>query len=134
MSGFFDLGLDSFGASDTSLLPADFGSSVGPQSDGTYGVPSLSLTAQPQDAGGGSPGQYTGQVLDIFKYGVGVLGAAYQNQQMLDYKRYEATGGGVYQQGAAAGVRVTGNGATVGLSTNMLLLIGLGIFLLTKKG
>lgn len=106
---------------------------VGPQTDGTYNIPDLAVMAQPLDAGGGSAAQYGGAVLDIFKYGVGLVAANQSQQNMLDYKRYEATNGGLYQQGSAAGVKVGKNGTTVGISNGMLLLVGAVVLILVME-
>ena len=124
---------DSFGFGDGYT---DYGGSIGPQSDGTYSVPDLSVAAQPVDAGGGGVGQYSSQVLDIFKFGVGVWANQQSQQNMLDYKRYEAAGGGLYQQGNTAGIKATGNGVQVGVSNGMVMIVAaaLALLLLTRKG
>ncbi len=109
---------------------------VGAQSDGTYNVPDIAITAQPTDAGGGGLGQYSQQILDVFKIGVGAWSANQQQQNLLDYKRYEATNAGLYQQGTAAGLRIGSNGATIGISSGMVMMVvaGMALLLLTKRG
>lgn len=108
---------------------------VGIQSDGTFSTPVTAQVPNPQDAGGGSLGQYAPQLLDIFKFGVGTWAQANSQSNLLDYKRWEATNGGLYQQGNAAGVRIGANGATVGISPGMLMLMAgaLALVLITGK-
>lgn len=95
------------------------GSFVGPQTDGTYGSPVVA--PQPADAGGGGAASYSSQILDVFKYGVGAYASLQQQQNMLDYRRWEATGGNLTQQGAARPGQTAGG---AGMSQGMLLLIG----------
>ena len=75
---------------------------VGYQNDGTFGTPSAGVMPQPVDAGGGQPANYSGTILDIFKFGVGVWSQNKQRQDMIDLRRWEATNAGLYQQGQAA--------------------------------
>ena len=75
---------------------------VGPQNDGTYGIPPTAVMSQPVDAGGGAPANYGSQILDIFKFGVGVWNQRENSKDMLDYKRWEATNAGLYLQGQNA--------------------------------
>lgn len=106
---------------------------VGPQNDGTYGVPDAAQPInQPWDTGAGTLGNYGSDVLGILKYGVGLAAQNYNNRQILDYKRFEATAGGAFQQGQPANVRVPG---ALGFSMSPLLLIMLvgGAVLLLKK-
>jgi len=110
--------------------------SVGPQSDGTYSYPGTSQpNNQPWDAGGGSLAQYGSDILGILKYGVGAYASVAAQKNVLDYKRYEATAGGLYQQGRPAGYR-PGYGYVNGAQPNnmlfWLLIIG-GAVLLLKK-
>lgn len=97
---------------------------VGPQSDGTYASP-VSMP-QPVDAAGGAPGGYAQQVLDVFKFGVGAWQQQQQSQQMLDYRRWEATNAGLTQQGRTSPVSVAPGG---GLTLSPLLIIGAGVIL-----
>lgn len=93
--------------------------SIGPQNDGTYNAPYLATAATPYDAGGGPSASYAPQIMDIFKFGVGVWQQQQNMQAQMDYRRFEAAQGAVYQQGQAAN--------QVGSNTNMLLLIALGV-------
>lgn len=107
---------------------------VGPQTDGTNLPASISTLPTPRDTAGGAPASYGQSVLDIFKYGIGVWSQTEQNQQLLDYKRFEATNGGLYQQGKSAALpRAAVNGG--GSQLAMLGLITLVVFaVLTHKG
>lgn len=88
-----------------------------------YGIDVPTAQAQPVDAGGGSPGVYSGAILDIFKTGISAAAGVYNQKQLLDYKRWEATNRGVYLQGYPGGIGITtGSGG----GTN-LLLIGLAV-------
>ncbi len=120
--GGFDFGAteDSAGAT------PDFSMDVGPQTDGTFNIPITAGSIIPTDAGGGPPAEYEGSVLDLFKYGVGVWQQDKQQNALYDYKRFEATNNGLWQQGQAALFSRTANG---GLSPT-LLLFGGGILLL----
>ena len=110
-------------------------SAVGPQVDGTYVYsPQASTIPTPTDTAGGAPADYGKQILDLFKFGVGAYSADQQNQRLFDYKKYEATNGGLYQQGQGAMLNRTATGS--GLSPVVMLGIGaLVVFaLLTHKG
>jgi len=133
MSLFDDLG--AMGLTTEGSDPWGFGSTVGAQSDGTYNTPVTAIQAQPVDAGGGGLGQYSAQILDVFKFGVGTWAQSNATDKLLDYKRFEATNGGLYQQGNAAGIRVGSGGATIGVSSGMVMLIAgaLALLLLTGK-
>lgn len=106
---------------------------VGPQTDGTSLIAQSAIMAQPADTAGGQPAQYGAGVLDIFKFGIGQLSAVAMQKNALDYKRYEATNGGLYQHGQNASVAA---GATGGASNLTVLLIGAAVvfLLLSNKG
>jgi len=114
-----------------SLYPFE-SATVGPQDDGTYSTPWVASKPQPVDVGGGVPGNYGDSVLNLFKYGVDAWAANKQMQNLLDYRRYEATGGGVYQQGRGASVVAT---RQAGSNTGLILLAGAALvaFLVLKK-
>ena len=108
---------------------------IGPQVDGTVMPSDIAATIpQPTDTAGGQPAQYAQSVLDIFKFGVGQYAATVQQQNMLDYKRYEATNGGLYQQGKSAAMPRAAQGG----GSSSLVLLGIGAIvvfaLLTHKG
>lgn len=75
---------------------------VGPQDDGTFAAPATSIMPQPVDAGGGPPANYSGLIMDVFKFGVGVWNQREARQDMIDQRRWEATNAGLFQQGQAA--------------------------------
>lgn len=96
-------GSHNYTTNDWSVMP-------GPQTDGTYEIPDVAWAIQPTDAGGGAPAQYSSGILDIFKFGVGVWQQQQNQQQLLDYRRFEATQKGLYQQGQPALFTNTANG------------------------
>lgn len=110
--------------------------SVGPSNDGTYNVPDTAQTSnRPWDSAGGTLGQYGGDVWQVLSQGIGVYSQYKKNQQFIDYQRYEATQGGVYQQGRPtngyqAGVAVRANAQ--GNPLLLILLVGGAILLLRK--
>lgn len=107
----------------------DLGGGAGPNSDGTFNVPlAAQPTNQPWDIAGGQSGQYGSAVMDILKYGIGAWSSTRQTQNMLDYRRFEATNGGTFQQGQAANVQAVQRQN----SLIPLLLIGGLIFILVK--
>lgn len=105
---------------------------VGFSGDGTYTAPAVSMVAAPVDAGGGPAGNYGAQVLDIFKFGVGVWNQREQQQNLLDYKRWEATQYGAYMQGQPA-LTLGANGRMLGgVSGVMLVAVAFAAVLLLK--
>lgn len=110
--------------------------SVGPNNNGTYNVPDTAQTSnRPWDAAGGSLGNYGGDVWQVLSQGVGVWSQYKKNQQFIDYQRYEATQGGVFQQGRPAGSYQTGVAVRANAQGNplmLLLLIGGAVLLLRK--
>ncbi|MGZ5817894.1 MAG: hypothetical protein ACXWJD_04020 [Burkholderiaceae bacterium] len=104
---------------------------VGAQTDGTYAYPTAAQPVnQIVDVGGGSAANYSQGVLDLLNKGIGAWSATVNNSQMLDYKRYEATQGGVFQQGQQAGVVVASGGFKV---SPMMIIILIGAYVLLKK-
>ncbi len=117
----------------TDLYTTD-STAVGPNMDGTYGVPGAAQTASPADAGGGAPANYSQAVLDIFKYGAGILSQYANNKQLIDYKRWEATATGPVVQGRPASVTVTAPTVSAGGSLLPWLAIGgVAAFLILRK-
>lgn len=102
---------------------------AGPNNDGTYTTP---LAAQQYNkpantAGYNSP--MSQQTYGLLTQGIGVLGNLANTAMMIDYKKYEATNGGLFMQGAGAyGQRV----ATVNPNYSMLILLMLGAVFLTR--
>lgn len=110
MSGIFDNPIDNSGVNGYSME-----TSAGPQADGTYVTPSAGTTPAPTDAGGGAPASYRQDIIDVFKYGVGAYTSQKNQQAMLDYKRFEVTGGGLYAQGRPGIFSTGAQGQTSGL-------------------
>lgn len=96
---------------------------VGYQSDGTFNAPSSGMVPNPVDAGGGAPGNYSAQLVDMFKFGVGTYAQQQNVKNNLDYKRYEATAGGLYRQGVP---NIFAQGAQ-GQSSGLLIMAGIAI-------
>jgi hypothetical protein len=106
---------------------------VGPQSDGTSVSPTAGAMPQPVDAGGGFAGTYGKDVLDIFKYGVGIYSQNKQQSDLLDYKRFEATQLGVFRQGQPAVFSTSAQGGTGNLVILAAIVIG-AVVLLQEQG
>lgn len=108
---------------------------VGPQSGGTYLLPDAAQPAnRPWDTPGGTLGQYGGDVLNILKLGVGAWSQNQARQDFLDYKRFEATAGGVYQQGQrAGGVDAQGRVVVQGNNNFLLIMLAVGAIILLRK-
>lgn len=103
---------------------------IGPQNDGTFGTPDAGIMPQPVDAGGGPPANYSGAVLDIFKFGVGVWNQREARQDAIDQRRWEATNAGLFQQGQNAAM--FGGAGQIGVLG--IAAIGLVLLLVLKKG
>ncbi|CAN7304966.1 hypothetical protein [Acidovorax delafieldii] len=101
---------------------------TGYQNDGTFQAPAVSVMQQPLDAGGGPPANYGAQVLDIFKFGVGVWNQREARQDMIDLRRWEATNAGLVQQGQNAALY--GRQGQLGLFG--VLAIGVVLYLVVK--
>jgi hypothetical protein len=118
------------------LEGSDYYTSVGPNNNGTYGVPASAQTSnQPWDSAGGVLGGYSKEIFGILTQGVGAWSQYKKNEQFLDYQRYEATQGGVYQQGRPNPIPypVQTVPAAMGISpVVMILLIGGAVLLLRK--
>ncbi|MCE3602384.1 hypothetical protein LXA47_01990 [Massilia sp. P8910] len=119
------------------LEGSDYYSSVGPNNNGTYGVPTSAQTSnQPWDSAGGVLGGYGKEIFGILSQGVGAWSQYKKNEQFLDYQRYEATQGGVFQQGRPNPMPVypVQNVQTAfGMSPMVLILLVGGAVLLLRK-
>lgn len=102
----------------------------GYSTDGTFNTPQAGRAVTPVDAGGGPSGLYSAQILDVFKFGVGVWNQQEQQKNMLDYKRFEATQYGAYAQGQPA-VSFRANGQNLG-GISGLALVAIAVFVLMK--
>jgi hypothetical protein len=121
MDGIFDPA--AYGVSDN----PQYTFTVGPQNDGTYVTPTAALPYnQAVDVGSGSQvGNYAPQVFNLLGQGLSAFTTLYGQNQLLDYKRYEATQGGLFAQGQAAAS--LGQAQIAAVNSNKMLMI-LGIF------
>ena len=106
---------------------------VGPQSDGTSITPGAGIIPAPVDAGGGAPASYSRDILDVFKIGVGAYSQNKQQQNLLDYKRYEATQYGLWRQGQPALFSNSPQGGMGNLVILAAIVIG-AVVLLQERG
>ncbi|WP_250479124.1 MULTISPECIES: hypothetical protein [unclassified Caballeronia] len=99
---------------------------VGPQNDGTYVTPDAALPInQAVDVGSGTAvGNYAPDVFKLLGAGLNSFTTLYGQNQLLDYKRYEATQGGIFAQGQAASNIASAQIAAVN-SNKMLMILGL---------
>ncbi|QDX21765.1 hypothetical protein FP568_11230 [Pandoraea pnomenusa] len=116
------------------INPADYGVpagtgmfSIGPQNDGTYTYPDAAQPLnQPADVGAAATlPNYAPDVFKLLSQGLGILNSDYQMNQMIDYKKYEATQGGLFAQGQAA---ATVASAQIGATNANKMLMILGLF------
>ncbi|RQQ65548.1 hypothetical protein [Burkholderia stagnalis] len=117
MDGIFDP--SAYGVGDNT-----YGFSVGPQSDGTYNVPATAIPVTGSDTGGAGY-NYAPGVFTLLNNGLSAFTNIYQQGQMLDYKRYEATQAGLVAQGNAA---ATVASAQIGAVQSNKMLMILGVF------
>lgn len=68
---------------------------------------------------------YAPDVFKLLSQGLGILNSDYQMNQMIDYKKYEATQGGLFAQGQAA---ATVASAQIGATNANKMLMILGLF------
>lgn len=111
----------------------DYPFNVGPQTDGTNLIADSAIIPRPEDTAGGLPAQYDQGILDIFKFGISTWADQQQSDRLFEYKRFEATNGGVYQQGRNAAMPRAASGGT-----SPMIMIGLGLIvvvaLMAHKG
>jgi len=117
------------GTGDTSGIFTGADASVGPQTDGTYSYPSNAQpNNQPWDTSGGANGNYSKDVLDVLKFGVGTWQQAQSRSDFYDYKRFEATNGGLFMQGGFAGGLRAMPASRKPLTLAAMVLLGLVVF------
>jgi hypothetical protein len=105
----------------------------GDNRDITVTQPAVGVPAQPVDAGGGPAATYAPQILDIFKYGLGIWNQQQQQTNMLDYSRYEATQLGAFMQGQPA-IYATSGGRVIGsANTTIMIVVGIAVLLLMRN-
>jgi hypothetical protein len=99
-----------------------YGFSIGPQSDGTYNVPATAIPVTGSDTGGAGY-NYAPGVFNLLNNGLSAFTSIYNNQQNLDYRRYEATQAGLVAQGQAAGQVASAQISAIN-SNKMLMILG----------
>jgi len=103
---------------------------VGPQTDGTQGTP---VTAQQVNSPANTAGYsdvLSPQVFSLLQQGIGVAANSFNLSQVLDYKRYEATNGGLFMNGQGAYGARTG---VVNPNYSMLILLMMGAIFIMKN-
>lgn len=109
---------------------------IGPQPDGTYSAPSPALPVNNPANVAGNPSVTSLSGLDVLRAGTGILSQVAQwdlSRQFLDYKRYEATNGGLYRQGVPAGYIRTANGQITASTPWTLILLAVAAVFIIKK-
>lgn len=115
--------MDGFDMSSLGLDTSNsYGFTMGPQSDGTYNVPSTALPVTGSDTGGAGY-NYAPGVFNLLNNGLSAFTNIYGMNAQLDYKRYEATQAGVVAQGQAAGQLASAQISAVN-SNKMLMILG----------
>lgn len=105
---------------------------AGPQSDGTYAVPVAAQQVNDPANVAGYSATMSDSTYKLLSQGIGTLGQLGLANMNLDYRRYEATNGGLFRQGYYAGISGNGYGRAnqpMQLST-LLLICGLAYLLL----
>lgn len=108
---------------------SNYAPDVGPQVDGTYGIPvnAQQYNSPANTAGYSSPmsqGTY-----NLLSQGITAATNLFALDKMVDYKKYEATNGGLFLQGYGAYNQRT---TAVNPNVSMLLLMVAGVVLLMK--
>lgn len=118
---------DPWNFSDPSMDVAPW-ADAGYQSDGTFVTP---YTAQQTNVPAGTAGYsapMSKQTYGLLSQGLGVLGSSINLAQVLDYKKYEATNGGLFMNGQGA----YGRGQVVNPNYSMLILLMMGAIFMMK--
>lgn len=114
-------------------IAATINDAIGPQSDGTYGYPAAALQVNNPANTAGYASTAPQSDLSLLKWGAGVLQGQIQFGNFMDYKRFEATNGGTFQQGQVASVpRVASGSIAPSYLWAAVLVIG-GLLLITHK-
>jgi hypothetical protein len=107
---------------------------VGPQTDGTNLISGAAISIVPTDTAGGQPAQYGQDILDVFKFGVQAWSDSNARSQLFEYKKFEATRGGLFQQGRGAFLSTSRNGGGVSPFVMMAAAAVVVLVVLTRKG
>lgn len=102
-----------------------YGFSIGPQSDGTYNIPSTGMAIVGASDTGGNGSSYAPGVFNLLNNGLSAFTSIHNNSNLLDYKRFEATQAGLVAQGQYAGQIAS---ASIGASASNRMLMILGVF------
>lgn len=106
---------------------------IGPQTDGTYGIPTTAQQYNAPDNTAGYSPSVSPQVAALLSQGIGSLTQLGLGAMVLDYKKAEATNGGLFYQGQYAALRRNGYGqVNQPLTLSTLLLLGGLAYLLLK--
>jgi len=109
----------------------DLSTFSGPQFDGTWNYPVSAIPVNNPANTAGYSAQTPAWISDVLKQGIGVLGSYVNTQAALDYRKFEATNGGLYRQGYPAGYALNGT-AQMNPVLFWALILG-GVYFLTKK-
>ncbi len=119
------VGVDEYG--DLTLILDD--SVPGYQTDGTFVTPAAAQQVNNPANTAGYSSPMSDSTLKLLTQGISTLGTLGSQAMMLDYRRYEATNGGLFMQGYAAnGMRAT----QVSPNFSALLILGAAIVLMVK--
>jgi len=132
---YLDQPVNSYISGSVDTAPAGWDTPVGPQTNGTYGIPvTAQQTNSPQNVAGYSS-VITPDVAKLLSQGIGVLGQLGMGKMQLDYAKAEATNGGLFWNGRYAQIGRNGLGMiNPQMNLSVLLLIAGGAWLLLRKG
>ncbi|AXS79861.1 hypothetical protein [Dechloromonas sp. HYN0024] len=106
---------------------------IGPQDNGTYGIPLAAQPANDPQNTAGYSSSISPQVAGLLSQGIGAMTRLGMGAMQLDYARAEATNGGLYYQGRYAGIPRNGYGqVNQPMNLSVILLIGALAYLLLK--
>lgn len=107
----------------TFTMPSD-GTSVGPQSDGTYNIPSIGQTISTGQGQAGNAPVIDSSIANLLSQGIGAFTKIYTNGQLLDYNQYQATQAGLVAQGQNASNVATAQ-LNAAASNRMIMILGI---------
>lgn len=123
---------------DETFDPWDFDSATidvapwaGPQSDGTYVTPTTAqqINSPANTAGFGSP--MSAQTYGLLTQGINGAVNLLALDKMVDYRKYEATNGGLFMQGQGA-YMMNRSGSVLNPNMTMMLLLFAGVVFMMK--
>ena len=132
--GYLQQPTDSWISGAVDTAPAGWGSSVGPQTDGTYAIPQTAQLSNAPQNNAGYSSSLSPMAASILQNGIGILGKLGLSKMQIDYARAEATNGGLFWQGRPALLSRNGYGAVnQPMNLSVLLLLAGGAWLLLRK-